>query len=136
MSTREEVLLDLVEQHEVVSLIIQHRKLRKLLETIQNSLSSALVKARKTECGVGQAGSTELKQRGDAQEGGVQTVLCSAWDDPGSHGVVGWHPAGTRGLCRLKGSYQQTATSTGRLSMDDPNLQCIPNPVVSRPVLP
>ncbi|GMH38125.1 hypothetical protein BSKO_06009 [Bryopsis sp. KO-2023] len=81
ISTRAEVLQELGMEHQLPLLILEYRRLSKLLSGF----------------------SQQLKKWAVGEE--------------------------SRELPRLYGSFNQTATATGRLSMDEPNLQNIPKPV-------
>lgn len=72
----------------------------------------------------GRCGGSGVQGGGD---GGSTAVAPGQQDGRGGGGGGG----GRSSLLRLRGTYLQTAASSGRLAMDDPNLQTVPKPVVS-----
>ncbi|KAF6260747.1 hypothetical protein COO60DRAFT_857116 [Scenedesmus sp. NREL 46B-D3] len=70
------------------------------------------------------AGSSLLAAGG----GPGSALLAVAGGGSGTDGSGGGGSAAAR-LVRMRGTFMQTNTSTGRLSMDDPSLQTIPRPV-------
>lgn len=95
-STKAEVLVELQEQHPIVRVIMEHRRLSKLLHGFITPLK-------------------EFTNRSPTK-GGQREGATSA----------------NRGPTRIFGRFLQAATATGRLAMDEPNLQCIPKPVSYR----
>ncbi|CAD7699534.1 unnamed protein product [Ostreobium quekettii] len=85
LSTKAEVLQELALEHPLPGLILEHRKLKKLITGFVDSLTGCVCRA--------------------------------------GEGASGTEPP------RLHGTFLQTSTATGRLSMDEPNLQTVPHPV-------
>lgn len=106
-STSIEVLQEMVGQHPVVDAIVEHRRLAKLEGSLDGMLRTLLAQdpnadriiSNATAAGRGSGGSTS----------------CTA-------------PTGST-LTRLRGQFDQAGTATGRLTMDNPNLQTVPKPI-------
>lgn len=107
LSTRAEVLQELQLQHPLPGIILEHRKLTKLLTGFLEQLMDKAVKA---------SGAAAAARSG----GGAAAA--------GGEGHTGMQNGGSR-LCRIRGEFMQTNTATGRLSMEEPSLQTIPKPV-------
>jgi DNA polymerase theta len=122
LSTKAEVLQELTAQHPLPGIILEYRKLSKLLSGF---LAMLLDKARQSALvGNGWAG-------GAGSGGGSGSSRCG-----GSGGRMAAVMSGLNagilppGLVRIRGEFMQTNTATGRLSMEEPSLQTIPKPVV------
>ena len=94
-STRKEVLQQLSSIHDLPGIILEHRQLSKLLNTMQKALP-------------------EYERMSSSQI----AVSCSMASSGGK--MVN--------MTRIKGTFLQTTSESGRLHMDEPNLQCVPNP--------
>jgi DNA polymerase theta len=130
LSTNAEVLNELVCQHPLPGIILQHRKLSKLLDGFLNTLTDK----------VHEAARAEASHSASTAASGARSAILAAGGGPGyallavpggadsSSGGGSSSTAAAR-LVRIRGTFMQTNTSTGRLSMDDPSLQTIPRPV-------
>ena len=122
ISTKAEVLQELTAQHPLPGVILEFRKLSKLLNGF---LEMLLDKARQSVL------------LGDSWSGGIGSGGVGGSGRGGSGGRKGIASimsvkAGTLppGIVRIRGEFMQTNTATGRLSMEEPSLQTIPKPVV------
>lgn len=117
LSTKAEVLQELVAQHPVVPLIMQHRSLSKHLNTLTEMLNK--IRTRAVEA------SAAIAARRAAAAGAA-----NASGPPAANGTAASTAAGAPlTLHRLRGHYLQTHAVTGRLAMDEPNLMCVPKPL-------
>lgn len=129
LSTNAEVLGELLCQHPLPGIILQHRKLSKLLDGFLNTLLAK----------VQQAAAADPLHSDSAAGAGAGSAVLAAGGGPGSALLTVAAEADSRSsrasavsqqrLVRIRGTFLQTNTSTGRLAMDDPSLQTIPRPV-------
>lgn len=129
LSTNAEVLGELLCQHPLPGIILQHRKLSKLLDGFLNTLLAK----------VQQAAAADSSHYVSATGAGAGSAVLAAGGGPGSALLTVAAGADSRSssasaasqqrLVRIRGTFLQTNTSTGRLAMDDPSLQTIPRPV-------
>ncbi|KAF6252881.1 hypothetical protein COO60DRAFT_1704095 [Scenedesmus sp. NREL 46B-D3] len=132
-----EVLQALAAQHPLPGLILQHRKLHKLKTGFMTSLGAKLAELQQQQQQQQQAaasrGSGCTAVPGGAAAAMVPAGQCalSAGDSSAvtSDGSAAGGGSSDSGIVRICGSFLQTNTATGRLSMDDPALQTIPRPV-------
>jgi hypothetical protein len=126
-STSSEVLQALAAQHPLPGLILQHRKLHKLKTGFMNSLGTKLAELQQQQRAA--ASGSHGYTAGAMSPAGPCALLdedCSAVTRDSSAADSG---SSSSGIVRIRGSFLQTNTATGRLSMDDPALQTIPRPV-------
>jgi DNA polymerase theta len=102
LSARKEILEALAGAHPVVPLISEFRKLT-------DTLGFAL----------------DLLKRGDV-EAGLDAARAAERGGGGGAAGGGGEAGGGEGVLRLRGFYLHTAVSSGRVAMEEPNLQCVP----------
>jgi DNA polymerase theta len=128
-STSSEVLQALAAQHALPGIILQHRKLHKLKTGFMNSLGAKLAELQQQQQ---RALASDSNCYNAAQGGAAAAVVpagpCALLDE-GCSAVTSDSSSSSSSIVRIRGSFLQTNTATGRLSMDDPALQTIPRPV-------
>jgi DNA polymerase theta len=124
------VLNELVCQHPLPGIILQHRKLSKLLDGFLKTLMHKVHEVARAdacpEAAAAAGAGSSLLAAGGGPGSALLAVAGRAADSSSSSSGMG--SAAAR-LVRIRGTFMQTNTSTGRLSMDDPSLQTIPRPV-------
>lgn len=110
--------------HPIVQIILQHRKIDKLLEFVNGLKQQADL----------QAGAAASGRAGAAASWGASAAAGAsrgAWGGGRGSGKGGGGLDAWEGLVRLRAEFMQTATATGRLSMEEPSLQVRTLPGVS-----
>lgn len=135
LSTSADVLEQLASQHPLPGIILQHRKLAKLQDGFLKTLSSKVAELAQQQRMAEQgwwghaAGAAGTAPAGPSALLATSSSGSSAGEDAGAGHIADAASGKREGLVRLRGSFLQTNTATGRLSMDDPPLQTIPRPV-------
>lgn len=122
-STSSEVLQALATQHPLPGLILQHRKLHKLKTGFMNSLGAKLAQLQQQQQRAAAASGAGCLSAADGTPAGPCALL------DGECTIEPHNDSSSSGLVRIRGSFLQTNTATGRLSMDDPALQTMPRPL-------
>jgi DNA polymerase theta len=117
------VLQALAAQHPLPGIILQHRKLHKLKTGFMNSLGAKLAELLQQQCAAACGYAAGYVAAAAAMAPAGPCALLDGDDDS-----ISTSSSSSR-LVRIRGSFLQTNTATGRLSMDDPALQTIPRPV-------
>jgi hypothetical protein len=133
------VLAALQDQHPLPAIVMQHRKMKKLLSDFVDTLVDRAIQQQQQQPGRGastvRASSSRSgghhRRRGIAAPAtaATTTLAAAAADHLGAVEVPGEDLNSGPRLVRLHGQYMQTNSATGRLTMEEPSLQNIPRPV-------
>jgi DNA polymerase theta len=128
LSTNTEVLNELVCQHPLPGIILQHRKLSKLLDGFLKPLMHKVHEVARADSNPESAAAAGAGSSLLAAGGGPGSALLAVAGSGVDSSSSSMGSAAAR-LVWIRGTFMQTNTSTGRLAMDDPSLQTIPRPV-------
>jgi hypothetical protein len=128
------VLQALASQHALPGIILQHRKLHKLKTGFMNSLGTKLAELQQQQRASASGSDGYTAAQGSAAAAAVAPAGPCALLDGDCRAMARDssatdHTRSSNGIVRIRGSFLQTNTATGRLSMDDPALQTMPRPV-------
>jgi DNA polymerase theta len=123
------VLQALAAQHPLPGLILQHRKLHKLKTGFMNSLGTKLAELQQQQRALAGDSDGYTAAAAAMAPAGPCALLDGDCNASASGSSAADNSGSSSGIVRIRGSFLQTNTATGRLSMDDPALQTIPRPV-------